>query len=242
LRSREGTAMRSRSAVLNAEERDVLLVAEQHPKDRHLSNSEIGQRLGVPAARVKTLIHEACVKLGAHTRNEAILFATKRGEISVGEMLSLDELAALYSTVHPEMLRRIALRLRQGLEVENLAGDEEQLVITERGQDGLLTNREREVLILAAHGLTNKEIASFLCMSVSAVRTFLNRACTKLDAPKRADAVVLALKKGEISIGDVATLDDVVRGIAPLGPDSIEKIARLLEEKRGKQAAPPGAL
>jgi len=226
--------VKTRSSVLTKEERDILILATKHPGDRHLSNSEIAQRLGISVNRVKTLTHQVCVKLGADSRNEAILLAMKRGELRVDEFLSLDELAEVYSSLDPDTLRRIAHLMRQE-EDGSLPAKDEQIILTDRRQNGVLTNRERDVLILVAHGLTNKEIAAFLCMSASAVRTFLNRASTKLGARKRADAVVLALKKGEISIGDIASLDEVLQGLAPLGAESIEKVAQVLEEKQGKE-------
>jgi len=39
------------------------------------------------------------------------------------------------------------------------------------GQDAILTNRERDVLILAGQGLTNKAIADKFCLTSGAVRT-----------------------------------------------------------------------
>jgi len=233
--------MKTRSAVLTKEERDILILATQHPSDRHLCNSEIAQRLGISVNRVKTLTHQICVKLGADNRNEAILLAMKRGELGVDEFLSIDELAEFYSSLDPDTLRRIAHLVRQEQEDGHLPAKDEQIVLTHRRQNGILTNRERDVLILVAHGLTNKEMADFLCMSTSAVRTFLNRASTKLGARKRADAVVLALKKGEISIGEIASLDEVLQGLAPLGAESIEKIAELLDAKHGKEPISTGS-
>ena len=226
--------MKTRSAVLTKEERDILILATQHPGDRHLSNNEIAQRLGISVNRVKTLTHQACVKLGADSRNDAILIALKRGEINSKEFLSLEEMAEVYSSLDPDTLRRIARLVRQEQEGGRLPAEDEQIILTHRRQDGILTNRERDVIILVARGLTNKEMADFLCMSTSAVRTFLNRAFTKRGARKRADAVVLALKKGEISIGEISSLDEVLQGIAPLGAEFIEKIAQLLDEKHGK--------
>ena len=232
--------MKTRGPVLTQEERDILILATQHPGDRHLSNSEIAQRLDISVNRVKTLIHQACVKLGADNRNEAILLAMRQGELRVDEFLSLDELANYYSLLDPDSLRRIAHLLRQEEDGQPLPQDQ-QITLTYRSQDGILTNRERDVLSLVGHGLTNKEIADFLCMSPSAVRTFLNRAFAKLGARKRSDAVVLALKKGELSIGDIASLDEVLQGLAPLGAEAIEKLAEVLEERQSNRAALTGS-
>ncbi|MGD0876971.1 MAG: sigma factor-like helix-turn-helix DNA-binding protein, partial [Anaerolineales bacterium] len=64
--------MKTMNAILTKEERDILILVSLHPGGKHLSNSEIGQRLGISVTRVKTLMHQACAKLNAHNRNEAV--------------------------------------------------------------------------------------------------------------------------------------------------------------------------
>ena len=233
--------MRAKSTVLTKEERDVLILGTIHPRGKHLSNNEIAQRLGISVSRVKNLIHQACVKLEAHNRIEAIFFAMKRGEINLSEVYSLDELTEILSSLSPDMLRRIAYLVRQELEHGYLPQKNEQIIRTERRQDTILTKRERDVLILSVRGLTNTEIADTLYISISAVRTFLNRACTKLGARKRSDAVVLALKQREISVGDIFSLNELIQSLAPLGAESIEKMAQLLHQKLGQEPVPTGS-
>jgi DNA-binding CsgD family transcriptional regulator len=232
--------MKTRSTSLTRDERDVLILAALHPRGNHLSNSEIGERLGISVGRVKTLMHQACVKLEAHNRVEAIFFAMKRGDISLNEVYSLDEIAEILSSLGADMLRRIAQLMRQDLEDGYLTPNDEETIRTDRTQDTALTNRERDVLILAGRGLTNTEIADRLYISVSAVRTFLNRACTKLGASRRADAVVLALKRREIGVGEITSLDEVVQGLAPLGAESLEKMAQLRTQGPGQRPIPAG--
>jgi DNA-binding CsgD family transcriptional regulator len=108
--------MKTKSTVLTKEERDILTLAAMHPGGKHLSNSEIGQRLGVSVSRVKNLMHQTCLKLGADNRIEAIFFAMKRGEISLNEVYSLDELAEILSSLSPDTLIMIAHLVRQELE------------------------------------------------------------------------------------------------------------------------------
>jgi DNA-binding NarL/FixJ family response regulator len=48
-----------------------------------------------------------------------------------------------------------------------------------------LTGREREIALMVADGLSNKEIAERLCVSVRTVEGHIYRACTKLDMPDR---------------------------------------------------------
>ncbi|SNX65992.1 LuxR family two component transcriptional regulator [Streptomyces sp. TLI_55] len=59
-----------------------------------------------------------------------------------------------------------------------------------------LTDREREVVALAAHGKSNAEIADRLVLSPLTVRSHIHRAMTKLDARDRAQLVVIAYQSG----------------------------------------------
>jgi len=62
-----------------------------------------------------------------------------------------------------------------------------------------LTDREREVMILAAEGLANQEIADRLRISVATARTHVGRAMVKLGARDRAQLVVFAYQSGLIT-------------------------------------------
>jgi DNA-binding NarL/FixJ family response regulator len=64
-----------------------------------------------------------------------------------------------------------------------------------------LTAREREVLTLIAHGLSNTEIAGQLAMSVPTAKTHVSRILAKLGARDRAQLVVLAFQAGLVSAG-----------------------------------------
>jgi DNA-binding NarL/FixJ family response regulator len=59
-----------------------------------------------------------------------------------------------------------------------------------------LTEREREVVALVAHGLTNHEIADSLVISPATAKTHVSRALTKLGARDRAQLVVAAYQSG----------------------------------------------
>ncbi|GAA4620016.1 response regulator transcription factor [Actinoallomurus vinaceus] len=59
-----------------------------------------------------------------------------------------------------------------------------------------LTDREREVMALAAQGLSNEEIAGKLVVSPLTVRTHVHRAMAKLHARDRAQLVVIAYQSG----------------------------------------------
>jgi DNA-binding NarL/FixJ family response regulator len=61
---------------------------------------------------------------------------------------------------------------------------------------GPLTPRERDVLRLAADGLTNRQIADELGIGRESVKTLLERAFVKLGAANRTEAVSSAIKLG----------------------------------------------
>src|SRR4030042_1163383 len=120
---------------------------------------------------------------------------------------------------------------REGLEYGYLLEEDEQIIRTERRQDTILTKSEQDVLGLVGRGLTNKEIANTLFMSLGTVGTLIYRICTKLGACNRSEAFLLALKRGEIGIDDIYSLNELLQYLAPLGAESIEKIAQLLSQK-----------
>jgi DNA-binding NarL/FixJ family response regulator len=67
------------------------------------------------------------------------------------------------------------------------------------GAGELLTNREREVVALAARGLSNDEIAEGMVISPATAKTHISRAMTKLHARDRAQLVVWAYESGLVT-------------------------------------------
>lgn len=85
----------------------------------------------------------------------------------------------------------------------------------------LLSDRERQIAQLAAEGLTDKEIALKLHVSVTTIRTYWMRMRRKLEANNRAHAIVRALDQHSDPVEDlrVRLLQDHPLGVVALSQD-----------------------
>jgi DNA-binding NarL/FixJ family response regulator len=108
---------------------------------------------------------------------DAILDATRR--LGEGEtLLSEDELMALL----------------------RLAGQNREEEVEARASIEQITPREREVLQMLAEGLSNKEIAAKLHMSVDTERTHMMNILNKMGVHSRIQALVFAARYGLVEI------------------------------------------
>ena len=124
------------------------------------------------------------------------LYRSVSGGISGLVRLRLDGFDALVATLHraasgemllsPAMLRKIIQRQRMQLMKERQRGD-----VMRR-----LTGRELEVLCLVAHGLDNRTIAARMHVSVTTVRSHVQRMLPKLGVHSKLEATVLANQYG----------------------------------------------
>lgn len=99
------------------------------------------------------------------------------------------ELASGEALLSPSVTRRLIAEFVARLERPTLVPPELQE----------LTQREREVVALVAHGLTNDEIADELVVSPATARTHVGRAKMKLHARDRAQLVVFAYQSGLVT-------------------------------------------
>ena len=67
-----------------------------------------------------------------------------------------------------------------------------------RDREGLLTAREREILVLLANGLSNSDAAEKLVISQETVKSHVRHILTKLEADTRTHAVAIALRQAII--------------------------------------------
>lgn len=227
---------KKQDATLTKGERDVLLLVA-----RGLTNQEIADQLGTSTSAVKTFIYQACNKLKAGNRIEAVLFAIRQGTINVDEIFSLDELVELLASLGPEAVETIAQLRRQKFDKERPLSASKQIVHVEKTRDNILTKRERDVLVLVARGLTNQEIADQLCTSTSTVRTFLYQACIKLEASSRAQAFISALRRRALNVDEVFSLDELVELLDSLGTEAMETVAQRLRQRLQQERLPSGS-
>jgi DNA-binding NarL/FixJ family response regulator len=104
-----------------------------------------------------------------------------------------DAVRAVYageSVLHPVIARKV---------IDRFASPDNHT--EEKGVDQL-TEREFEMLVFASKGLSNKEIAQDLSVSVRTVQAHLNTIFSKMQVGSRTEAVVQALQRGWITIED----------------------------------------
>ena len=95
------------------------------------------------------------------------------------------------SVLHPVVARKVINRFAQPADKR----------MEESGLDQL-TERELEVLKLAAKGMTNREIAHELVISVRTVQVHLSNVFSKIGVGSRTEAVLHALRKGWLTLED----------------------------------------
>jgi NarL family two-component system response regulator LiaR len=95
------------------------------------------------------------------------------------------------SVLHPAIARKVIDRFAR------LSSEPTE----ERGLDQL-TERELEVLKLAAKGMSNRDIAHHLSLSIRTIQAHLSTVFSKMQVGSRTEAVVQALQKGWLTLED----------------------------------------
>lgn len=184
-------------AVVTATAPDVVLMDIRMPA---MSGLEATSRIrnstsGVPEARPQV------VMLTTFGQREAVLRSMRSGAAAfLTKDATPEEVLETIRSVHrgdamPDRL----MRLLEDAVHEGADGAAK----TGRGaRDGLLatlTPREREILLLAAKGLRNSEIAASAFVSEATVKTHISRILAKLGLRSRAQVIVLAHENGLVS-------------------------------------------
>ena len=127
----------------------------------------------------------------------------------VRELMNLGASAYLLKSVSVEHLvgavraavfdpegRHVVVGMRRGMLEE-----------AEEGTGGVLSAREKEILLLVARGLSNRQIAGTLMLSEATVKRHLANAYPKMGVGSRGEALRKALSEGWITIRQVTGAD-----------------------------------
>lgn len=161
---------------------DALALARRHRPDVVLSDIEMPRMTGIELA--------AALKADALTPRVVILTTFARP----GYLRRALEAGAVGYVLKDQPSARLADAIRR-VHAGGRAIDPE-LAVEAWGEGDPLTDRERQVLRLAAEGRSGAEIADELRLSEGTVRNYLSEAISKVGGRNRVDAARLARAKG----------------------------------------------
>lgn len=96
------------------------------------------------------------------------------------------------SVLHPAIIAKV---LKYGMRMQDAGVD--------KGLEEQLSDREMEVLKLASKGMSNKDIAKELFLTVRTVKAHLSNIFNKLDVASRTEAIVKGVREGWLTLDDL---------------------------------------
>jgi DNA-binding NarL/FixJ family response regulator len=186
------------AAILNNPADAVQFVAKDSPHvivlDATLTDIEnITHQLATIHAPVRVLI----LAPECHTQQALNLLTAGATSYLCKQATSQDLVAAVRHTCRQEMVLDPAVARSVVEQLTHSSGG------TGGGEDAhreLLTDREMEVLQLLCQGITDKEIAEKLCISIRTVNGHLRHIYAKLGVHSRTETMHLALEKGWVTL------------------------------------------
>jgi len=142
-----------------------------------------------------------------HPQIEILILTSFENEIKVYNAIQAGASGYLVKRVAPEKIREGIMEvLKGGVVIEPRLAKRfwnyfQSVQSTEAPQEpALLTETERDVIQMIARGLTNQEAGRVLNLERRTVRTHLSHIYRKLGTSSRSEAVVIALRKGLITL------------------------------------------
>jgi two-component system response regulator DegU len=125
---------------------------------------------------------------------DAYLLKSSRGREIVASIRAVCEGE---SVLHPSITRKV---LGRSIPAAHKPGQKEGV--------GRLSEREKEVLTLATKGLSNKDIAKELSITMRTVQAHFTSVFNKLQVNSRSEALLLGLKEGWLSLANESPWND----------------------------------
>ena len=179
---------------------EAVQLATSHRPDVAIMDIAMPKLNGIEATRQIKALHPATAVLVLTAYDDdqyvfALLEAGAAGyllkDVHATELIrAIRAVHAGESVLHPAIARKVINRFAQPAD-RRLEESLEQL-----------TERELEVLKLAAKGMTNRQIASELVISVRTVQVHLSNVFGKIGVGSRTEAVLHALRQGWITLED----------------------------------------
>lgn len=131
--------------------------------------------------------------IAAVPRTKFIVFTTYDDDDDVAHAVFAGAVGYILKDAFGEEITQVIERVASGERVIPAAVEER---VALQAKPVTLSERERDVLHLVAHGLSNREIAEALRIGEASVKTYVMRICTKLEVLDRTEAATAALRRG----------------------------------------------
>jgi DNA-binding NarL/FixJ family response regulator len=182
---------------------EAIRLAAEHCPDVILMDIAIPKLNGLEATqRIKAATPEpAILVLTAYDDDEYVFAFLEAGaagyllkDVSASDLIkAIRSVYAGESVLHPAVTRKV---------IDYIA--RQRTDAQEAGVPVPLTDRELEVVKLAASGMTNREIGHALSISARTVQVHLSNVFGKLGVGSRTEAVLYAVREGWLPIGDAS--------------------------------------
>jgi len=178
--------------------------AAEHRPDVVLMDIAMPKLNGIEATRqIKAQNPATAVLVLTAYDNEQYIFALLEAgaagyllkDISTTELITaIRAVHAGESVLHPAVARKVVDHFSKRAERES----------AQEASLEPLTEREMEVLALAARGMTNREVAAELSISARTIQVHLSNIFSKWGVGSRTEAVVTALRNGLLRLSDLS--------------------------------------